>query len=197
MTETPDRPDDEQPEQPGQPDQQPGCEPTWLRPVRPAVRAAVRPAVRPAGYGQPGYGQPRLRPAGLRPAGTASSYGQQGYGRATPQQYGQQGYDPYAQQYQQGYGQYAYGAYPGAPYGIHPGTGLPYSDKSKLVAGLLQILIPLGLGRFYMGQTGLGVAQLVVTLVTCGIGAVWPFVDGIVILVSDAPKDADGRVLKS
>jgi len=64
------------------------------------------------------------------------------------------------------------------------------------VAGLLQILIPLGIGRFYMGQTGLGVAQLVVTIVTCGIGAIWPFIDGIVILVSDAPKDADGRVLR-
>ena len=140
--------------------------------------------------------QPGQEPG--RPEVPGPEAGQQ-YG----QQYGQQGYDPYAPQYQQpgygqyAYGQYGYGAYPGAPYGIHPGTGLPYSDKSKLVAGLLQILIPLGLGRFYMGQTGLGVAQLVVTLVTCGIGAVWPFIDGIVILVSDAPKDADGRVLKS
>ena len=65
-----------------------------------------------------------------------------------------------------------------------------------LVAGLLQILLPLGIGRMYMGDVGLGVAQLVVTLVTCGIGALWPFIDGIIILVGD-PVDSDGRPLRS
>ena len=91
---------------------------------------------------------------------------------------------------------YSYGPVPGAPYGIHPGTGLPYSDKSKLVAGLLQVLVPLGIGRMYLGQVTLGVAQLVVTVVTCGAGAVWPFVDGIILLVTDS-RDAEGRVLRS
>ncbi len=61
--------------------------------------------------------------------------------------------------------------HPAAPYGIHPTTGLPYSDKSKLVAGLLQLLLPLGIGRMYMGHTGMGVAQLLVTVFTCGLGA--------------------------
>lgn len=93
-----------------------------------------------------------------------------------------------------GYG--AYGPTFGAPYGIDPVTGLPFSDKSKLVAGLLQILVPLGIGRFYTGHTGLGIAQLLVTVLTCGVGAVWPFVDGIVILVSN-PRDATGRPLRS
>ena len=51
-----------------------------------------------------------------------------------------------------------------APYGMHPVTGIPYSDKSKLVAGLLQILLPFGIGRFYIGDTKIGVIQLVVTL---------------------------------
>ena len=73
--------------------------------------------------------------------------------------------------------------------------GLPYSDKSKLVAGLLQVLIPLGIGRMYMGHTGLGVAQLLVTIFTCGIGALWPFIDGIMILVGN-PRDANGRPMK-
>jgi TM2 domain-containing membrane protein YozV len=93
----------------------------------------------------------------------------------------------------------AYGApgfNPAAPYGVHPLTGVPYSDKSKLVAGLLQILIPLGIGRMYMGQTGLGVAQLLVTVFTCGLGGLWPFIDGIVILVGDS-KDQFGRPLRS
>ena len=91
---------------------------------------------------------------------------------------------------------YPYGAVPGAPYGVHPGTGVPYSDKSKLVAGLLQVLLPLGIGRMYVGQTTIGVAQLVVTVVTCGVGAIWPFVDGILILVTDS-RDAEGRILRS
>lgn len=85
---------------------------------------------------------------------------------------------------------------PAAPYGVHPVTGVPYSDKNKLVAGLLQILIPLGIGRMYMGDTKTGIIQLVVTLVTCGIGAIWPFVDGILILVGD-PVDQHGRPLRS
>ena len=82
-----------------------------------------------------------------------------------------------------------------APYGIDPATGVAFSDKSKLVAGLLQILLPLGIGRMYMGHTGLGVVQLLVTLFTCGIGSVWPFIDGIVILAG-SPRDGHGRPMK-
>ncbi|AXT85389.1 hypothetical protein C6I20_09455 [Aeromicrobium sp. A1-2] len=89
----------------------------------------------------------------------------------------------------------AYGANPAAPWGVHPVTGIPYSDKQKLIAGLLQILVPFGIGRFYIGDTGLGIAQLLVTIFTCGIGALWPFIDGIVMLVGD-PNDAQGRPLR-
>ena len=91
---------------------------------------------------------------------------------------------------------YPYGPAPSAPYGLHPGTGVPYSDKSKLVAGLLQVLLPLGIGRMYVGQTTLGVAQLLVTVLTCGVGAIWPFIDGIIMLVTDS-QDAEGRILRS
>ncbi|RJS47634.1 TM2 domain-containing protein [Nocardioides cavernaquae] len=113
-----------------------------------------------------------------------------------PPAYGQ---PPVPPQGPYGYQAPAYGApgfNPAAPYGVHPLTGVPYSDKSKLVAGLLQILIPLGIGRMYMGQTGLGVAQLLVTIFTCGIGGLWPFIDGIVILAGDS-KDQFGRPLRS
>ena len=90
-----------------------------------------------------------------------------------------------------------YGFNPAAPYGVDPLTGVPYSDKTKLVAGLLQVVVPLGIGRLYMGHTGLGVAQLLVTIFTCGIGAIWPFIDGILILVNDDVTDAEGRPLRS
>ena len=86
-------------------------------------------------------------------------------------------------------------AQPGAPFGVDPLTGLPFSDKTKLIAGLLQILIPIGVGRMYMGHVGVGVAQLLVTIFTCGVGTVWPFIDGILILVGQ-PKDEKGLPLR-
>lgn len=113
------------------------------------------------------------------------------YGQPTPPPYGQPG--------QPGYPvppPGAYGVSSTTPYGIHPVTGIPYSDKSKLVAGLLQILIPIGIGRFYIGDNKTGVIQLVVTLVTCGIGALWPFIDGIILLATDS-RDANGYMLRS
>ena len=119
-------------------------------------------------------------------------YGQQAYG----QPYGQPPAPPYPQPGQP-YGQPVPVAFnPNAPYGIDPATGLPYSDKSKLVAGLLQVLVPFGIGRMYMGHVGIGVAQLLVTLFTCGIGSLWPFIDGIVILAGN-PRDALGRPMKA
>ena len=88
---------------------------------------------------------------------------------------------------------------PAAPYGRHPLTGEPLSDKSKVVAGLLQLLGLVGLvgiGRIYLGYTGLGVAQLVVGLITCGIGAViWGIIDA-VLMLTDKVRDPQGRPLR-
>ena len=88
---------------------------------------------------------------------------------------------------------------PSAPFGRHPITGEPLSEKSKLVAGLLQLLGVFGLagiGRIYLGYTGLGIAQLVVGLVTFGIGAfIWGVVDSILIL-TDKVRDPQGRPLR-
>ena len=88
---------------------------------------------------------------------------------------------------------------PAAPYGRHPLTGEPLSDKSKVIAGLLQLLGLLGvvgIGRIYVGYTGLGIAQLIVGLITCGIGAViWGIVDA-VLLLTDKVRDPQGRPLR-
>ncbi|GAA1212093.1 DUF1707 domain-containing protein [Prauserella alba] len=72
---------------------------------------------------------------------------------------------------------------------------LPPSDKSKILAGLLQILLPFGIGRFYTGHTGLALAQLLVTLLTLGVGSIWPFIDGIVLLARGG-VDGNGRRLR-
>ena len=123
----------------------------------------------------------------------------QGYppqqGNYQPQQgYPQQGgYPPPGHQ---GYPQQQ-GMDPGAPYGVHPRSGIPYSDKQKLVAGLLQIFLGgFGVGRFYTGHTGIAIAQIAVTWCTCGIGGIWPMIDGIIMLTSDDFTDINGRPLR-
>ena len=55
--------------------------------------------------------------------------------------------------------------------------------KSKVVAGLLGIFLGgWGIHNFYLGNTNRGIIQIVVTIVTCGIGALWGFIEGILIL---------------
>ncbi|WP_075733197.1 TM2 domain-containing protein [Streptomyces acidiscabies] len=79
-----------------------------------------------------------------------------------------------------------------APYGYDP-QGRPYSDKSKIVAGILQIFLGgFGIGRFYVGNVGVGIAQLL----TCGGFGLWALIDGIMFLVSNDRTDKQGRVLR-
>jgi len=108
---------------------------------------------------------------------------------------------------------------PAAPFGYDPVTGVPLSDKSRTVAGLLQIFVGgFAVGRFYTGHVGLALGQLAavwvpaITLCCVGtllsfvggfllwflmpLGTVWPLVDGIVLLARGG-TDAQGRVLRS
>lgn len=86
-----------------------------------------------------------------------------------------------------------------APYGRHPITGEPLSDKSRALAGLLQLIGLFGfagIGRIYLGYVGFGIAQLVVGILTCGIGAViWGVIDAVLIL-TDRVRDPLGRPLR-
>jgi len=84
-----------------------------------------------------------------------------------------------------------YGYPPGAPFGVDP-YGRPYSDKSKIVAGLLQLFLgSFGAGRWYTGHYGMAIAMLL----TCGGLGVWALIDGIILLVTDS-TDAQGRLLR-
>ena len=65
---------------------------------------------------------------------------------------------------------------------------MPYPDRSKVLAGVLQLVSPFGVGRFYTGHHGIVVAQLMLTLVV--IGAIWSFVDGIVLLPGPPTRTA-------
>jgi len=69
--------------------------------------------------------------------------------------------------------------------------------KSRLAAGLLGILLGgLGVHRFYLGYVGIGIAQVAVSLVTLGFGAIWGFIEGILILTGSMNKDAKGNPLR-
>ena len=76
-------------------------------------------------------------------------------------------------------------------------TVAPAADaKSKLIAGLLGIFLGgLGVHNFYLGYTGKGVAQLLLSL-CFGIGAIWGLVEGIMILCGKINVDANGNPLK-
>ena len=113
---------------------------------------------------------------------------------APPPQPQPSGYPPPYPQYQPYPG--AVGYDPAAPYGRHPVTGLPYSDKSKTIAGLLQLLGLVGIGgvgRFYIGDVGMGVAQLLLGM--CGVGLIWSIIDAVLIL-TDKVDDPKGRPLR-
>lgn len=73
--------------------------------------------------------------------------------------------------------------------------------KSKLAAGLLGIFLgSLGIHNFYLGYTGKAVAQLLISLLTCGFGAVissiWGLIEGILILTGDIKVDGKGNPLR-
>ncbi|MGD0810209.1 MAG: TM2 domain-containing protein [Acidimicrobiales bacterium] len=116
--------------------------------------------------GQPGGGQPYPGQPGVGQPGIGQTYpGQPGFGQATD---------------------------PAAPYGRHPVTGEPYSDKQKIVAGLLEIFLGgFGAGRWYLGDNGIALAQLL----TCGGLGVWALIDGIMMLAGNV-RDKQGRPLR-
>jgi TM2 domain-containing membrane protein YozV len=70
------------------------------------------------------------------------------------------------------------------------------SDKSRVLAGLLNLLPPGGWGRLYLGYSAYGVLQLVLGVVTCGVLYLWSVIDGIVMLVGGVKYDGYGRVLE-
>ena len=128
----------------------------------------------------------------------AQAYQQQAYQQQPYQQqpYQQQPYQqqPYQQPYQQPVQNTAYN--PNAAYQ----AGAPVYNpnmmgqrKSKLVAGLLGIFIGgFGVHNFYLGYTSKAVIQIVVSLLTCGIGSLWGFIEGIMILAGSINTDANG-----
>ncbi len=115
------------------------------------------------------------------------------------------------QQNAQGQPNYQYGGQPNyqqpnyqqQPYQNYPQGGYGYKDpnaKSKIAAGILGILLgALGVHNFYLGYTGKGVAQVLITVLSCGAlswaSAIWGLIEGILILAGSISTDATGRPL--
>lgn len=93
---------------------------------------------------------------------------------------------------------------PGAAVCLNCGVALsampyvyPGQQKSKIAAGLLGIFLGcFGVHNFYLGYTGKAVAQLLLTVLSCGVLAlvseIWSFIEAIMILVGSINVDARG-----
>ena len=72
--------------------------------------------------------------------------------------------------------------------------------KSKMAAGLLGIFLgAFGIHNFYLGFNGKAVAQLLITILSCGIlsvvSGIWGLIEGILILTGSMNVDAEGNPL--
>lgn len=81
-----------------------------------------------------------------------------------------------------------------------PNNNTNPNAKSKIAAGLLGIFLgAFGVHNFYLGYTGKAVAQLLITVLSCGIlswaSAIWGLVEGIMILTGSTTVDGKGNPL--
>ena len=80
---------------------------------------------------------------------------------------------------------------------VNYGNNSNTEAKSRIVAGLLAIFLGgWGIHNFYLGYTNKGIMQLVITILSCGIGAIWGFIEGILIFMGNINTDANGIPLK-
>lgn len=167
-------------------------------------------------YGQQAGGAPQA--AAQDPFGTPAS-GASASDPYGPPSAGASPYDPYGQPpsagsasdpYGQGQHQWSPAHDAGAPQAAAPG-GAPYGQaggapgpapqgqlQSRLVVGLLGIFLGgFGVHRFLLGYTTIGIIQIVVTVLTCGAGALWGLIEGIMVLAKSPSfeRDAHGRPL--
>ncbi|MFN3756531.1 MAG: TM2 domain-containing protein [Flavobacterium sp.] len=58
-----------------------------------------------------------------------------------------------------------------------------YQENKKILAGVLALLIGgIGVHKFILGYTREGIIQIILSIVTCGIAGIIPFIEGIIYL---------------
>ena len=75
-----------------------------------------------------------------------------------------------------------------------------YVAKNKIAAGLLGIFLGcFGIHNFYLGYNSKAVAQLLITVLSCGIlsfvSGIWGLIEGILILTGSINTDSEGNPL--
>ena len=73
----------------------------------------------------------------------------------------------------------------------------PQGTKSRIAAGVLAILFGVfGVHNFYIGKTGLGIAQLAITVCSCGtlaiVSEIWGIIEGVRLLQGTIYTDGHG-----
>ena len=59
----------------------------------------------------------------------------------------------------------------------------PRQENKKVLAGIMGIIFGyLGIHKFILGYTQEGIIQIVITIVTCGVGSIIGFIEGIIYL---------------
>jgi TM2 domain-containing membrane protein YozV len=59
----------------------------------------------------------------------------------------------------------------------------PVQENKKIMAGVLALLVGgIGVHKFVLGYTKEGIIQIVISICTCGIGGLIPFIEGIIYL---------------
>ena len=122
-----------------------------------------------------------------------------GRGRLPPPRYTEQyqanannaNYNNPQQTYYAPNGQPQYGQNYAQPYDPPQGT------KSRIAAGVLAILFGVfGVHNFYIGKTGLGIAQLAITVCSCGtlaiVSEIWGIIEGVRLLQGTIYTDGHG-----
>ncbi|QCO98200.1 NINE protein [Arthrobacter sp. 24S4-2] len=178
----------------------------------PLAAQPAAPVAGPSAWNPPAVATPPVQ--SFDPPQPPMSAQQQSYPVAAPAQYQQmapapqhyQSYPPAPPQYPAPTAPQQFpGQYPQMSQQLpmpNPGYGYP-QPKSRLAAGLLGIFLGgLGIHRFYLGYTTIGVIQIVLTVFlgvfTLGIVALWGLVEGIMILAGASyfQRDAKGIPLR-
>ncbi len=83
---------------------------------------------------------------------------------------------------------------------INNNSSVNQNNKSKVVAGVLGIILgAFGAHNFYLGYNGKAIAQLLITILSCGIlsvvSGIWGLIEGIMVLTGSINVDAEGNPL--
>ena len=83
------------------------------------------------------------------------------------------------------------------PEATTPQANVKVGAKKRVTAGLLGIFFGgFGVHNFYLGFHIKAIIQILLSVFCCGIGGIWGFVEGILILVNKINVDAKGEAMQ-